>query len=126
LPLLSSIIGIVLSGLIAFLVSKRQTRYELIKIRLQIDASYRGKLSERRLAVYPEIARHLAELSRAIRSGSVPTSKVRHTWNVVREWDGANSIFMSPLAMTSMIALKAAHHPLSIVRRARFQQEGTQ
>jgi hypothetical protein len=106
LPIAGSLIGVMVSTLVAYFVSKRQVQNEIVKVGMQIDATYRAKLYERRLATYPELAKHLASLGGAIRAGHVATDKVRQSWEVVREWDAENSIFMSPLSMTAMIALR--------------------
>lgn len=110
-----SIVGVLISGVVAFFVSRYQARNEILKVGMQIDASYRAKLYERRLAVYPELAKCLANLGSAIRAGRCSVQAVRDTWDVVREWDAAHSIFMSPLSMTAMIALRKTLIPLSSV-----------
>lgn len=107
LPVAGSLIGVLISALVAFVVSKRQARNEILKIGMQIDATYRAKLYERRLALYPELAKNLSSLSSAIRAGRVQTAKIREAWEIIREWDGANSIFMSPLSMKAMITLRS-------------------
>ena len=101
-----SLVGIIISGCIAYIVSIRQAKSEILKARMQIDSTYRAKLYERRLAIYPLLAEALSELSSVIRAGHPPLKKVRSTWEFVRIWDGANSIFMSPLSMSAMIELR--------------------
>jgi hypothetical protein len=105
---LLSLLGIMISGAVAFFVSRRQARNEIVKAKIQIDATYRAKLYEKRLTVYPELSMKLAELGSLIRAGRVPIRIVEDTWDYVRVWDGANSIFMSPLSMTKMIDLRKA------------------
>lgn len=100
------LVGIIISGCIAYIVSIRQAKSEILKARMQIDSTYRAKLYERRLAIYPVLAEALSELSSAIRAGRPPLKKVRSTWEFVRIWDGAHSIFMNPLSMSAMIKLR--------------------
>jgi hypothetical protein len=101
-----SLVGIIVSGCIAYIVSVRQAKSEIFKSRMQIDSTYRAKLYDRRLTIYPVLAEALSELGSAIRAGHPPLAKVRSTWEFVRKWDGANSIFLSPLSMSAMIDLR--------------------
>jgi hypothetical protein len=101
-----SLVGIIISGCIAYIVSVRQTKSEILKARMQIDSTYMAKLYERRLAIYPVLAEALSELSSAIRAGHAPLKQIRATWEFVRIWDGANSILMSPLSVSAMIELR--------------------
>lgn len=105
-PIVGTLLSAAIGALVAIVVSRRQIRNEFAKASLHVDATYRAKLYERRLSSYPEFSKHLSELSAVIRSERLPTALVRDTWKFVRGWDGANSIFMSPLSMQAMVALR--------------------
>ena len=64
--------GVVITVLVAFLTSKRQSIIELHKVL----ASFNAKLYEKRLLVYPDLYRIISALIKIIRFG--PTSAIQY------------------------------------------------
>ncbi len=101
-----SFMGVVLSALIAFLVSRRQTAVEIEKVRLQNQVTFRSKVFETRLKVYPALHAILGDLGGKILSSGATLADVQTTWDEIRCWDRENSLFLSPIAVTKLIGLR--------------------
>jgi hypothetical protein len=102
---LIAVVGVLLSAVLAFVVSRRQVTAALDTARLQSQTVFLGKLYEARLKVYPELYELLGDLGKIITTG-VTTEDVQATWDAIRTWDRQNALYLSPLSVQRMISFR--------------------
>jgi hypothetical protein len=92
---LIAFIGVIVSTLISSLVSVRQTKNEIRKMRTEIHKEFGSKLFEKRLQVYPELYALLSGFVKTIQFGKVSSSMIKDFISKWQEWDTKNAIFFS-------------------------------
>lgn len=103
---LFGLIGVLVSALVALLVSRTQVRSELTRTRIESQTQFLGKLYDRRLEVYPRLYEALGVLGGRILGGAASVDDVTQTWNIIREWDKQNALFLSAYSTKTMISLR--------------------
>jgi hypothetical protein len=90
---LIALTGVILSTLISYIVSVRQSQSELRKVRTEIHREFGGKLFEKRLEVYPELYALLSSFVKVIQSGKVSNVAVNDFLSKWQDWDSKNALF---------------------------------
>lgn len=93
--------GVVVSALIAFLVSYRQTRVRL----REIDQKYTDKLFERRIDSYPMLYALIGGLGYHLKKGELSKHAVSRAKKRLREWDAQYALYASPVVTKCLVDL---------------------
>jgi hypothetical protein len=70
LPLIT-LIGVIISVSVSYLINAIQTKQQIANLRLELEHRYTSKLYEKRLEAYPKLYQVTNELGRAIRDGDI-------------------------------------------------------
>jgi hypothetical protein len=101
--LLITIAGIVASVVTSFVISTRQSRLEVKKLRDEYLHRYSGKIFEKRLESYPKIVEHLIPIIHKINFSEINkqeqyeirVDELKNFLQVLLVWDTQNSILFS-------------------------------
>lgn len=87
-----SLLGILLSAVVSYLISKRNFEAELEKIKKQ----FTQKLFEKRLEAYPQLYEILSSFQKLIRSGKADDRSFEIFFEKYQEWNSRYGILLSP------------------------------
>jgi hypothetical protein len=94
---LIALTGVIISTLISYIVSVRQSKSELRKVRAEIHREFGGKLFEKRLEVYPELYALLSGFVKVIQFGKISNAAVNDFLSKWQDWDSRNALFFGRL-----------------------------
>jgi hypothetical protein len=102
-PTILALTGIVLSSLISYVISTRQSKLEVQKLRDEYLHRYAGKVFEKRLETYPKIVEHLVIFFHKVNLFSLKKDKlyeitvedIKNLLQILLDWDTQNSILYS-------------------------------
>ncbi|MCC6975532.1 MAG: hypothetical protein IT322_16115 [Anaerolineae bacterium] len=89
---LIALIGVIISTLISYVVSTRQSKSELQKLRTEINREFGGRLFAKRLEVYPELYALLSGFIKIIQFDHISKAAVNDFVSRWQEWDTRNAI----------------------------------
>ena len=97
-PALISLLGVILTACVSYIVNKRQTKIELHKI----ISNYGGPLHEKRIEHYPNLYVIISSLIKQIRTDFPCKSEINKVLDNLKEWDSKYAIFMGTDAVKSL------------------------
>jgi hypothetical protein len=98
--------GVIVSGLLAFLVTRRQVNTSINNTRIQSQTVFLEKLYEKRLDLYPELYSLLGSLGNKAKTGEASFEDIQKARNEILKWDHTNAIFLSAFSVRRMIKLR--------------------
>lgn len=90
---LIALIGVIISALISYIISVRQSKSELQKLRTEIYREFGSKLFEKRLEVYPELYALLSGFVKVIQFDKISKAALKDFLSKWQEWDTRNALF---------------------------------
>ena len=94
LSALAALVGVAISALIAWALSKR----EIKRMRLEVKSTYESRLIEERLKRYPGLFALLSQFIKDIQFGSVSRETVESLFAAVNAWDSQNAMLLTHFA----------------------------
>lgn len=98
LSTLAALVGVAISALISWVLSKSAAANEIKKMRLEAKKTYESRLIEERLKCYPPLFALLSQFIKDIQFGSVSREMVESLFAAVNRWDSQNAILLSHFA----------------------------
>jgi hypothetical protein len=102
LELLSPLIalaGVVISIIASVLVSARQSKLEIKKLRTELQMSYASKLVDKRMEAYPVLFKLISDFEKASKYRIVQKPEADKLLKDILEWDSSSALFMSSNAI---------------------------
>ena len=96
-----AIIGVLVSALISYYISRRNAQIEYEKLKKQ----FTQKLFEKRLEVYPPLYYLLSSFQKLIKTKKANQENFEIFFNQYQEWDSKYAIFMSPTTVVELYML---------------------
>jgi len=90
-----ALVGVILSGIVSIIVSRRTINTEFKKLRFEAKKTYDSKLLDKRIEVYPSLYFNLSDFIKKIHRKSVSIEMLQSLIERIEEWDSKNAIYFS-------------------------------
>ena len=117
--------SVAISVTVSLIISTRQIKTELKKLRAEIQQTYAGGLLEKRLQTYPILYKLLSDFDKVIRFGTLTQVVVSELFDHLLKWDSENAIFMSGNAVNAYHAFRMKLNNLRHMTVNEFEKEFT-
>ncbi len=109
-----SFIGVIVSGLLSWYLSKVRFQGEITRINFDIQHSNAQKLQEKRIEIYPNANQLINDLITSIQTEEINFDKFKEIYNSLLKWYEINSVFMG--ARSNGIAYKFLRYYRRIIK----------
>jgi len=120
LSALIALSGIVISILTSTLVTARQTKVEIQKIRTELQLAYASKLVDKRLETYPILFKLISNFDKRIRFGNLTKPETDRFFREMLEWDSSNALFMSGHTVKTYAKFRSFLRTITKLSKAEF------
>jgi hypothetical protein len=114
IPALVAVLGVILSGLVSLVTSRKVALNEFKKMRFEAKRTYDAKLFEERLKRYPTLFFLLSKFIKEIEFGSVSRDAVEALMRDVNTWDSEHAIVLSQFSADACYEFR--HHLRGLLR----------
>jgi hypothetical protein len=90
-----AVVGVVISGVVSWLVARLTARTELRKQQLQLFQSYAEGLQARRLSTYPEAYGLISDSLKQLQRGTLTHEHLSNMLTRFQSWDSVHSLLLS-------------------------------
>lgn len=108
LPSLIALAGVAVSIIASVLVSVRQSKIEIKKLKTDLQMAYANKLVDKRMEAYPILFKLMSNFEKAIRSGTVDTTTVNTLLDNISDWNSSYSLFTSSYTIRRYIYFRSS------------------
>lgn len=98
--------GVLLSGLVSFVVSSVQSNAAASNLRLEVEQRYNQKLFEKRLDTYPGLYRATSDLGKDLELPDLHYKTFLKSRERIDQWDSQNAVLVSPSVIELLLHLR--------------------
>jgi hypothetical protein len=115
--------GVIISVIVSVLISSRQAKIELDKLRTEIQRAYTDKLLDKRLNTYPVLYKLLSDFAKIIEYGVLSKATIEKLRKNMLNWDSENGILLSGHSGTTYVKFRKVLSELVKMNDKDFQKE---
>ena len=108
--------GVLMSGLVSFIVSSVQSNTSAANLRLEVEQRYNQKLYEKRLEAYPLLYRVTSNLGKDLELLDLRYKLVAKSRERVDQWDTQYAVLVSPAVIALLLQLRNTLTDMALAR----------
>ena len=97
--------GVLMSGLVSFVVSSLQSNTTASNLRVEVEQRYNQKLFEKRLETYPLLYRATSDLGKDLELPDLRYKVFLKSRERIDQWDSQNAVLVSPSVIALLLQL---------------------
>lgn len=108
--------GVLISGLVSFVVSSVQSNASAANLRLEVEQRYNQKLYEKRLEAYPLLYRATSDLGKNLELADLRYKRFTKSRERIDQWDSQHAVLVSPSVIALLLELRNTLTDMALAR----------